>query len=467
MSFYKVFNLKTGFLCLMGMYLGYVSCHAQTIDSVRLSGKLEWKDKSITGFPAQLEISSLDDATFSVKTDIDSLGRYAINLAVGEYSIAPARNYHWIGEEYIRIDDTQSKIALELLGAKEYQAPILELDTIAWPELMPDIGVLHDFTPEKEALLDEFIKVYLRFFEIPGASIALIKNGKLIYHNVYGAKNSINLEAIEKETLFEAGSTTKPVFGFVMMRLVEKGIMDLDKPLYQYLPFEDVAHDERYKLITARLVLSHQTGFPNWARRNEKGQFGLLFTPGTKFRYSGEAFEYLKRVVEHVSGKEMNTILEEELIVPLNWQGVYFTGNEQVSELSANGHYNNKPVAKRIIEKPMMAFSMLTEAKSFSTFMLALRNKEVLKSKTYKEFFKIHSTREDSVHWGLGIQIENSAQGLVYGHSGSTSRGFVCNFRYFKDLDMGYAIFTNSQMGGFLSLPLLRQFLITGKDGEG
>jgi hypothetical protein len=106
---------------------------------------------------------------------------------------------------------------------------------------------------------------------------------------------------------------------------------------------------------------------------------------------------------------------------------------------------------------------MNTEAKSFSTFMLALRNKKGLKPEAYNEMFKIHSTREDGVHWGLGFQIENSPYGFVYGHSGSTGTGFICNFSFFQDLDMGYAFFTNSHMGGWLSIPLLTEFLITGK----
>jgi CubicO group peptidase (beta-lactamase class C family) len=250
------------------------------------------------------------------------------------------------------------------------------------------------------------------------------------------------------------------------MRLVEKGILDLDKPLYQYLPFEEVAHDDRYKLITARHVLSHQTGFPNWAERNEKGQFDLKFTPGTDFGYSGEGFEYLKRVVEHITQKDIGTILEEELLIPLHWKHVYFQGSKYVAEFAAHGHYDNSPTDIRLIKKPMMAYSMNTEAKSFSTFMLALRNKKGLKPETYKEMFKIHAPREDSVHWGLGFSIENSPYGLVYGHGGSTSSGFICNFSFFQAIDMGYVLFTNSHMGEWLAIPLLTEFLITGKDDK-
>jgi hypothetical protein len=95
--------------------------------------------------------------------------------------------------------------------------------------------------------------------------------------------------------------------------------------------------------------------------------------------------------------------------------------------------------------------------------MLALRNKKGLKNDTYNEMLSIQSTREDGVHWGLGFELNNTSFGLSYGHSGSTSSGFISNFTFFPKLDMGYVFFTNSNMGAMLSIPLLTQYLITGK----
>jgi len=111
----------------------------------------------------------------------------------------------------------------------------------------------------------------------------------------------------------------------------------------------------------------------------------------------------------------------------------------------------------------MMAFSMFTEAKAFSNFMLALLNKKGLASKTYDEMFRIQSVREDGVHWSLGFEMEETPVGISYGHSGSTSSGFICNFRYFPEQNTGYAFFTNSNMGAELAIPLLTQFIVTGR----
>jgi CubicO group peptidase (beta-lactamase class C family) len=443
-------------------------------DLAKVSGNVIWKENSITGFPSKINITAKGQSSFLIQTDVDSLGRYFVNLPSGTYTIAPAVSFYWV-KQFIRIDSENSQITLTVESNKDAIAPILEIDTITLPDLIPEKGILHDFNKEAALQLDDFIKRYQEYYEIPGVSIALIKNGKIVYYKTYGIKNTKTKEPVDEKTLFEAGSVTKPVFTFAAMRLVERGILDLDKPLYQYLPFEDVAHDERYKLITARHVLSHQTGFPNWANRNEKGQFDLMFTPGTKFGYSGEGFEYLKRVVEHITKKDIGLILEEELINPFNLKNTYFKKNDYLPKVAANGHIDNLPTNIRLIDSPKVAYGMYTEAKSFASFMIALSNRKGLKPETYNEMFKIQTIipKDDSEKkegWdvnsyrSLGFEIEKSPYGLIIGHGGSTSTGFTCYFNMFQDLNMGYVIFTNSDTGQILVQSPIMEFLITGKE---
>lgn len=454
--------LKSQFILLFFLVSMWSLGAAQSVDSVEVSGRIQWKDTGITGYPPELKaISSTKQVYLS---PIDSNGEYHFRLPIDSYIFAPSKHYHWMEEEYIRIDDSVSKISINLSSEKKFTAPVLELDTIVLANLLPEVGMVHNFTNQHATLVDDFIKKQMAFFEIPGASLAILKDGKVIYSQIYGVSNAQSGMLVTEKTLFEAGSVTKPVFAFAVMRLVEMGILKLDQPLYELLPFNEVSHDENYKTITARHVLSHQTGLPNWAKRDSTSHFKLLFTPGTKFGYSGEGFEYLKRVVEHITGKNISQLLNEELLTPLNLEDFYFKGSEYVKNFSAHGHFDLKPSAIRLIEKPMMAFSLFTEATAFSNFMLALRNKKGLKSDTYEEMLNIQSTREEGVHWGLGFELNNTPFGLSYGHSGSTSSGFICNFTFFPKLDAGYVFFTNSNMGAMLSIRLLTQFLITGKD---
>ena len=104
---------------------------------------------------------------------------------------------------------------------------------------------------------------------IPGLSIAVINDGKVVYHQTFGFANLEKKLPVTKKTIFEGASLSKSVFAFFTMKYVEEGRLDLDKPLYEYLPNADIAYDERYKKITARMVLSHRSGLPNW-RENEE-----------------------------------------------------------------------------------------------------------------------------------------------------------------------------------------------------
>jgi CubicO group peptidase (beta-lactamase class C family) len=328
---------------------------------------------------------------------------------------------------------------------------------------------MFDFNDKKAAQLDTFVKAYQEYYLIPGVSLALIKDGKVIYHKTYGVKNGYTGEPVDDKTLFEAASITKPVFAFAVNRLVEKGIIDLDKPLYQYLPFEEIASDDRYKLMTARHVLSHQTGLQNWGY--PEGKDKLKFTPGTGYGYSGEGFEYLKRVVVKITGKDIETVLKEEVLQPLGLENIFFTKNEYLASVVANGHFEHFPTRSSLPDQPGMAWSMYTEAHSFSKYVLALMNHTGLKPETYNEMFRFQVTvpldEEDKklgldLHFGLGIAMENTPFGNVFEHGGNNG-DFQCQFMMFRDQNMGFVIFTNSDSGGKLAYMDIKKFLITGK----
>jgi CubicO group peptidase (beta-lactamase class C family) len=434
---------------------------AQNNDTIEISGKVQWMSKAITGYPPELKITSANKQEYFCL--VDSTGHYTCRLPPGSYTLTPKLHYCWSGDDFIRICEKRSLISIHVSPGRGYIAPDLILDTIVSPAQLPASGIARNFTRANARLLNEYVIKQMAYFEIPGASLAIIKKGKLLYHKVYGVTTINTGLPVTSKTLFEAGSVTKPVFAFVVMRLVEKKIIDLDQPLYQLLSFDEVLHDKRYKLITARLVLSHQSGLPNWGRRDSTGHFNMLFSPGTKFGYSGEGYEYLKRVIEHITHKNISQILKEELVVPLQLQGLHFKCSAYIKRNATHGHNDLKPMPIRYFEQPMMAFSMFTEAKAFSRFILALSNKKGLKKETYEQMLHIESAREDGAHWSLGFEIDEAPGGISYGHSGSTSSGFICNFRYFPNLDIGYAFFTNSDMGAELSIPLLTQFIVTGK----
>ncbi|HWN93506.1 MAG TPA: serine hydrolase domain-containing protein, partial [Methylomirabilota bacterium] len=99
---------------------------------------------------------------------------------------------------------------------------------------------------------------------VPGLSIAVIKDARIAWRGAFGVKDVESREPVDRDTMFEAASMSKPVFAYVVMKLCEKGVVNLDTPLTRYTPERFVPDDPRLDLITARHVLSHTSGLPNW-----------------------------------------------------------------------------------------------------------------------------------------------------------------------------------------------------------
>jgi CubicO group peptidase (beta-lactamase class C family) len=112
----------------------------------------------------------------------------------------------------------------------------------------------------------------------------------------FGVKDAARREPVDAETVFEAASLSKSVFAYGVLALCHAGLLDLDTPLTHYLPDRSLCRDPRLEAITARTVLSHTTGFPNWRQRGKPLTIDRV--PGESFGYSGDGYLYLQRVVE-------------------------------------------------------------------------------------------------------------------------------------------------------------------------
>jgi CubicO group peptidase (beta-lactamase class C family) len=125
---------------------------------------------------------------------------------------------------------------------------------------------------------------WLHETKMPAVSIAIIRNGRLAWQRAFGVKDTGTNEPVDINTPFAACSNTKPVFAYGVLKLCEKRVLDLDTPLTTYTK-RRITKDARVERVTARHVLSHTTGFPNWRQKEE---LPIEFEPGSKFQYSGE-----------------------------------------------------------------------------------------------------------------------------------------------------------------------------------
>ena len=429
-----------------------------------LSGSLEMKHLLSTPAALPVRFSSLSNPNLRLYTQSDSTGNYHITIPAGSYQVDIPEELMMIGQEFYQIaPNTPVTFSASVSTA---EAPVLSPRQIAGPNLTPTVGILHDFDRDKTERIDQYISTYQEYYAIPGVSLALIKDGKVVYHQTYGVKSTKSNEPVTEQTLFEAASITKPVFGFLVLRLAEQEIIDLDKPLYQYLPFEALEVTPEYKKMTARHVLIHQSGLPNWGVPLERA-------PGLEYGYSGEGFEYLKRVVCKITGKDIEQLLQEEVTGPLDLYHMEFKDSEELRKVAAIGHQGSNPTYWPIPKQPGMAHSMHTEAKAFSRFAIALLEEKGLKTETYEELAVVH-TESPAEYWddpnfregaGLGVHVRTSPFGKVIGHGGNNG-DFKCLFEVYQDLDMGYVVFTNSSRGDQLASDL-SAFLVEGNGALG
>ncbi|MEL6668021.1 MAG: serine hydrolase domain-containing protein, partial [Bacteroidota bacterium] len=301
--------------------------------------------------------------------------------------------------------------------------------------------------------------------DIPAVSMALIQNGEMVFHQTYGVENTISKEPLRDEAVFEAASITKLVFAYAMNRLVQRGEFDLDKPLHETLPFPELEEYPEYKKMTGRHVLTHVSGLPNWGAR-------LVNEPGTTYGYSGEGFEYLKKVLAGEVSDDLPQIiqghLEREVLSPLGMTNTYFMCNDRLPDLKVAGHFDGVPNMFDCPDWPGMAYSMHTEAKDFVPFALALLNREGLTDEQADEMFTIH-TLYDEEDWmngyqsgfGLGVALRDSPHGRVFGHGGNNG-DFRCSFEMYEELGTGFIVFTNSNTAEPFLYDLI-DFLVEGK----
>src|SRR5262245_27623428 len=197
--------------------------------------------------------------------------------------------------------------------------------------------------------LPETIHSLLSRYEVPGATIAVVKDGRLAENVAYGVKNTTTGERTEVDTVFEAASLSKPVFAYAVLWMAQRGELDLDKPLIDDVDRSEIAGDTRVRKITARIVLSQSSGLPNWRPRDSR--LAIAFTPGERFSYSGEAFVWLQRVVEKISGQSLEDFMRDRVLAPFGMTNSSYVWRPQFAAQAAEGHdTRGNPVRTRLWE---------------------------------------------------------------------------------------------------------------------
>lgn len=356
-----------------------------------------------------------------------------------------------------------------------------------------------------EALLRDLPRD-MRVAGVPGVAIAVVDGGKPVWTRSFGVTNMLTRDPVREETLFEAASMTKPVFAYVAMRLADEKRLDLDTPLVAYRRPENLGEDSNLERITARHVLEHSSGLPNWASE----PLVTSSAPGSIYSYSGEAFIWLQLVVETIMGAGLGRVMQDKLFGPAGMARSSFGWDEAIANAAVFGHSEppegertlppqptrelgdrllplackwRKPIASWTYEDSIAAMratdpktppsthdllvnsagGLLTTASDYAKFMTLMMDRparagwEISDASRQAMLTPRLEVRGPDIMRGLGWEVERSRQGSLFQHSGS-------NYGIFKTLGVGDArngraiiVFTNAANGNALAARIVRQ----------
>ncbi|MFT3957369.1 MAG: serine hydrolase [Piscinibacter sp.] len=318
------------------------------------------------------------------------------------------------------------------------------------------------------ATLDDLVPTLLAEHHVPGLAIALIRERKLVWSKGYGLRAAGSAEAVGSDTVFEAASMSKPVLALLVMQLVDAKRLDLDRPVVAYGPDVLVPDLPEKRLVTARMLLSHTSGYPNWRPGGEEteGPLPLLFKPGSRFGYSGEGTFYLQRRVELISGLPLDRLAQRSLFEPLALRHSDFGWTPSIGARQATGHTENGATlpASRYLH-PNAAYTLYTSVDDYARLLVevmkAERGESSLLSRPAAQEMLRHqvvvgsrgpierpgAAQGQAVYWGLGWSLNTTEQGDIAHHSGANRTGFRSFSQFSPTRGSGLVILTNGAQG--------------------
>ncbi|ATL41844.1 serine hydrolase [Elizabethkingia sp. HX WHF] len=327
--------------------------------------------------------------------------------------------------------------------------------------------------------LDHTIKKLMDTAKVTGLSVAVFNKNKPIFIKSYGYADLSAQKKMDTATIYWSCSLSKAVFAYIVLKMVDKGIINLDTPLVQYLKkplyeytftkktrgYQDIKEDKRYEKITARMCLDHTTGLPNYRGFETDGKLRIKYDPGTKFSYSGEGMYLLQFVLEQITGKDFESIAQEEAFRPLIMKNSSYVWQNAFDKDYCIGHDSlQKPYEFDKRTSPHSAGSMYTTINDFSNFFTALLQKKGLSKKSIHEMFSpqipILSKQQfgpnallddktitnTKIFYGLGVGLLKTPYGYAFFKEGH-SEGWGHYAIGFPEKGIGIIIMTNSDNG--------------------
>jgi len=332
-----------------------------------------------------------------------------------------------------------------------------------------------DGTAVSDSKLNSVLDGALAIPGVAAVAVAVVQDGRIVHDNAGGFLTAGRQVRVTPLTVFRAASLSKPVFAYLVLRLADEGVLDLDRPLYQYLSrplseypdYADLAAEPRYRAITARMALSHTTGFPNWRWQSSDNRLTIMFDPGTGFSYSGEGYRYLQFVVESLTRKGIDELAREKVFIPLGMErSSYLWQPRFEGGIALDLAGIPQTIREKIRTEANAAGSLLTTAADYARFLLAAMDGKGLRQDMQAGMLRpqieiatpslfgargsaiSEESRRGGLAWALGWGALRSTVGTVYFHVGAEP-GCENYAAYFVDQKAGYVLLSSGgEFGG-------------------
>lgn len=312
---------------------------------------------------------------------------------------------------------------------------------------------------------------------VPGMQVVYTKGTTVSSYNL-GVRRAGTGQAMAATSTLQGASLGKVMLAYTTLRLLDRGVLDLDKPLLSYYPYPRLQAEPRANRITARMVLAHTTGLPNWAENPttptwHTSGLHLEYAPDSCWNYSGEGYVFLQKTLEYLTGKSFTVLVQEEVFKPLGLKNSSFSWRPAFETTVCAGHdAQGQPAPVQRFTEPYGAYSLYTTAADYSRFLQAIMTGRGLQPATARLLTMPASPADRCGHattatdaaiaWACGVGLATTSRGLAQWHWGDNGdfKGF---FMTLPDQRESVLLLTNSANGARLTDEVLRLFFGPGQ----
>lgn len=320
------------------------------------------------------------------------------------------------------------------------------------------------------AHMDKHIPALMRLYDIPGASITLVKGGKIVWSNAYGYADLESRRKLTTDTPMRVQSISKPVTTWAVMKLVEQKKIDLDVPVITYLkswnfPKSEFSTDK----ITTRHLLSHTAGLPLGdvftiyspeeempsLRDKLSEEAVLMMEPDTNFSYSNTGYNLLELLIEEITGQDYSEYMQREVLIPIGMKHSTFVWSKALEPPVPTGYdLNGKPIPVYVYPEKASG-GLFATADDIAAFAVAEMSAfsdvgHVLSSRSIEALHTPENTKLGVYSlvfdaYGLGHYIETLPNGMKAVAHGGQGTGIMTHYHAVPETGDAIVILTNSQ----------------------